>query len=145
MNFIQLVFEPIWRVIVLSVTVALTTAGAAVGFKVSTPAPPTATPTPTEAATPAITPTSTPYVAPVQVLIDCIGPDGKLLRITKKACDDFNSAWKPTVTPIPQNQNTSSNTSGSNGGSKPCDVQGAICSPSSSTNYGTQQTEFTFP
>lgn len=29
--------------------------------------------------------------------IDCVGPDGKHLRITQKECDDFNKAWGRTT------------------------------------------------
>lgn len=63
------------------------------------------TPTPTNPPTP--TPTSTPQVkgqfTQTEPVIDCIGPDGGHLRITKKECDDFNNAWKKSQ----QNNNLS--------------------------------------
>jgi len=38
--------------------------------------------------------------------IDCIGPDGKRLQITKQECDEFNTAWKkPTQNTKPQTIN----------------------------------------
>lgn len=59
--------------------------------------------------TPTQTPTPTPTTPPAPIInqhlepvIDCTGPDGKHLRMTQKACTDFNNAWKPTPTPTPR-------------------------------------------
>lgn len=42
-------------------------------------------------------------------LIDCSGPDGKIIRLTQKQCDDFNSAWnRPRITPSSNSQAASS-------------------------------------
>jgi len=67
---------------------------------------PSITPSPTQ-------PASKPTTAPMTVssrtsaLIDCIGPDGKTIKLTQKKCDDFNTAWnKP---PTSQGQNTTTN------------------------------------
>lgn len=43
--------------------------------------------------------------------IDCVGPDGKHLRVTQKDCDSFNNAWKPTQAQV--QQNTENNNNGS--------------------------------
>jgi hypothetical protein len=108
------------------------------------------TPTPTEQASPSATIVPSPTSRPIEPLtIDCVGPDGKHLRVTQKVCNEFNKAWLPSPTPtsIPKQQNNTGNTNsgGNSGGSSHCDVQGAICSPSSSTQYGTQSTTITFP
>lgn len=34
-------------------------------------------------------------------LINCVGPDGKTLRLTQTDCDNFNAAWKQSPTPPP--------------------------------------------
>ena len=44
---------------------------------------------------------------PTPNTIDCIGPDGKHLRITKQQCDDFNSAWKNDPMPTTADANSS--------------------------------------
>ncbi len=47
-------------------------------------------------------------------LIDCSGPDGKIIRLTQKQCDDFNSAWnKPRITPGSNSQAASAPTNNS--------------------------------
>lgn len=62
------------------------------------------TPTETAFASPSATPTPTKIGTPkpsTQPLIDCVGPDGKTAKMTKKACDDFNKSWnKQTATPV---------------------------------------------
>ena len=30
-------------------------------------------------------------------LVDCVGPDGKRLQVTKRECDEFNLAWHPEL------------------------------------------------
>lgn len=66
---------------------------------------PTVSPTPTQ---PTIilqyTPTPTKQIVQSTVtprpLVDCTGPDGKHLQVTKKECNDFNNSWaKPTPGP----------------------------------------------
>jgi len=58
------------------------------------------------------TPTQIPKITSVP-LVDCVGPDGKHARLTKKACEDFNRSWstptptaKPTSLPIVCNTST---------------------------------------
>jgi hypothetical protein len=56
-------------------------------------------PSATTSATPAATKKSTPK-ASAQPLVDCTGPDGKTIKLTQKACDDFNKSWnKATAAP----------------------------------------------
>jgi hypothetical protein len=69
--------------------------------------------TPTSTIAPAYQPT---FKTATDPLIDCIGPDGKHLQLTQKACDDFNAAWrnKPVVTQNPTQQYNSGNQAGQN-------------------------------
>lgn len=67
------------------------------------------TPTPKPTATPPLTPTllptktSTPSPQSSSLpLVDCTGPDGKLVKLTQKACNDFFKSWAtPTPSPTP--------------------------------------------
>src|SRR5579871_3407674 len=38
-------------------------------------------------------------IATPPALIDCIGPDGKHLKLSQAACNDFNNAWHHTSQP----------------------------------------------
>jgi hypothetical protein len=69
-------------------------------------ASPSATPTASPSATPKSTKTAAPKSSTQSsASVDCIGPDGKAIKLTQKACDDFRKAWNlgtPTPTPAPQ-------------------------------------------
>ncbi len=154
MNFIRLVISPIWKALVLSGTVALTTIGLAIGLRAHTNLQNRVipTPTPTIVASPSATMTPTTYIPVGPPLIDCVGPDGKHLHITQKACDNFNNAWKPTATPVPQQSSSSSNSSNNSGSNNSnsgwCNgihVEGAICAPNTSATITTQPVTWTFP
>ncbi|MCL5784486.1 MAG: hypothetical protein M1142_03995 [Patescibacteria group bacterium] len=68
---------------------------------------PTLTLTPTPQPSPeAFTPSPKVNTTP---RVDCVGPDGKHVSLTKKACDDFKKAWAtPTPTPTPAQTNSQS-------------------------------------
>lgn len=70
----------------------------------------------TPSSEPTPTPTKTPTPSPkasVVPLVDCIGPDGRHVSLTQKACDDFKKSWAtPTLTTTPTQ--TSSQSSGCN-------------------------------
>lgn len=65
--------------------------------------------TPMPTVTPVVILSATPTVgAPAQttnyqILIDCVGPDGKHLHTTQKSCNDFNNAWQnaKTIATVP--------------------------------------------
>lgn len=62
-------------------------------------------PTPSPSATPKVS------VVPTAALVDCVGPDGKHVSLTKTQCDSFQKAWA-TPTPSPSASTTSSSSSG---------------------------------
>lgn len=64
------------------------------------------TPSPTSQATQSASPSTIPIAipSPTSVLINCVGPDGKVIRLTQKACDAFNAAWS---NPQPQSGSSS--------------------------------------
>lgn len=72
----------------------------------------TSTPTEAPTASPSATPKPTKSAGPkstTQALVDCTGPDGKVIKLTQKACTDFNSAWNKssaTATPAAATQVT---------------------------------------
>jgi hypothetical protein len=62
------------------------------------------TPSPTEEAKPTLTGVPSPKITPVP-LVDCLGPDGKKIKLSKKACDEYKKSWgivDPTITPTPK-------------------------------------------
>lgn len=71
---------------------------------------------PSPSPTPSPIPTKTPVASPkasTAPLVDCVGPDGKHVSLTQKACDDFKKSWA-TPTPSPTPTQTSSQSSGCN-------------------------------
>lgn len=80
-------------------------------IETSTPSP-AATVTPTDTASPSATTTSTPKPTSA-ALIDCVGPDGKTAKKTKKDCDAFLKAW---ASPTPKATASPSMTSNSSSG-----------------------------
>ncbi len=62
----------------------------------STPSP-TTSPTASPSASPSPTIKSTPKISTAP-LIKCVGPDGKTIKMTQKACNDFNKAWNKAST-----------------------------------------------
>ena len=63
---------------------------------------------------------------PITPTVDCIGPDGKHLKISQDACDTFNKAWAtatptstPTPAPIPTETPTITPTTGITGSPTP--------------------------
>lgn len=68
-------------------------------------------------------PSLKPSVQPAGVpLVDCVGPDGKHVSLTKNACDSFKKAWAtptPSPTATPQPEQASSNNTLSNGSCNP--------------------------
>lgn len=69
---------------------------------------PSTIPSPTSKDTQSISQTSSAFIATpssTSVLIDCTGPDGKNLRLTQEACDDFNKAWNNPKSSISISEN----------------------------------------
>lgn len=73
-----------------------------------------------------------PYLEPT---IDCIGPDGKHLFVTKKVCEDFNNAWKPKPSP------TSTNPCDNCPQNSHCSFGSCLCNDSYKKNYSNNQCE----
>lgn len=78
------------------------------------------------------TPTPSQYVEPT---IDCTGPDGKHLFVTRKACDDFNNAWKPKPSP------TSTNPCNNCPQNSHCSYSSCLCNEGYTKNYSNNQCE----
>ncbi len=59
--------------------------------------------------------TSAVIPSPAAVLVDCTGPDEKIIKLTQKQCDDFNTAWNKPPTVQSQNTTTNSQVKNTNG------------------------------
>jgi len=50
-----------------------------------------------------------PQITTITALVDCTGPDKKVIKLTQKVCDDFNAAWgnipKPSPSPSSNDYN----------------------------------------
>jgi len=76
-------------------------------------------PSSTDSPTPSPTSTQTATTTPVPIstisLVNCVGPDGKTVRLTQKACDDFKKSWAtPTPAATSKPTQTSTQSSGCN-------------------------------
>jgi len=80
------------------------------------------------------TPTPTTHIEPT---IDCTGPDGKHLFVTKKVCDDFNDAWKTKVTPSTTIKTTDA--CGTCPENSKCSYSTCICNDGYEKNYSTNK------
>ncbi len=48
-------------------------------------------------------------------MVDCVGPDGKHVSLTQKACDDFRKSWaSPSPSPKPSQTTSQASSSGCN-------------------------------
>jgi hypothetical protein len=74
------------------------------------------TPSPTSQATQSASPSTMPIAipSPTSALINCVGPDGKVIKLTQKACDAFNAAWNNPTSQSPSSSSTNNKGSSRN-------------------------------
>jgi hypothetical protein len=73
-----------------------------------------ASPSASVSATPSVKPTTKPNSTAAVGLVDCVGPDGKHIKLSQKDCDNFRKAW---ATPTPAAQSSSNNSNNYSQGS----------------------------